>query len=182
MALGEVVLQLPSYDHWFTLETEATLSLKGPLDIGGNGHIAVYCNVAGSTLYASHVIFSGFSEVPLAIHGGSAFLKKCTFEENTAPALSIYLDGRRLVLTDLMVGIYAGGTRWLTSQTLFAFVWSCTGYAMVTDSLFTNNVVTAQANANKGAGIIIDWGELVIMGSNFITNAATTGMAVKLNA
>jgi hypothetical protein len=174
MALDDVVLtELPNTGAWFTVATGATLSLEGHLNIMGNSNIAVYCNAAGSTLHASDVIFYGFTTAaPLAIHGGSAYLNRCTFEQNTASALSIYAGGGCFILHMhqwVLVMLRTLHRLWILVCLLHA------GYVLVKEGLFSNNDVSEAAIYNKGAAVDMEWGTLVVIDSNFVSNHADAG-------
>lgn len=94
MVAGDVVLMgLPNADKWLTVSTGATLVLNGPLEIQGNGHIAIFAQPADSVVYATTVTFSGFTMAPLAVPSGSAYLQDCTFKNNACPGISVYTGG-----------------------------------------------------------------------------------------
>jgi hypothetical protein len=94
MEAGDVLVGgLPSAADWLTVSTGATLVLNGPLEIQGNGYIAIHAPPADSVVYATSVTFSGFIMAPLAVPSGSAYLQGCTFKNNACPGISVYLGG-----------------------------------------------------------------------------------------
>jgi hypothetical protein len=70
--------------------------MQGPLDVRGS-NIAVYGTFAAATAYITDVTFSGFGAAPIAMHGGVAYLERCTFTALNCPGVSIHSFGESFV-------------------------------------------------------------------------------------